>query len=97
MNAMAFTLVVKNLSASARDVGSIPGLGISPGRGNGNPTPVFLPGKYHGQQSLVGYSPWGDKELDTPELLSTYTYIHVVFTPTFISSLSTLFSIYFCD
>ena len=28
------------------------------------PTPVFLPGKFHGQ-SLVGYSPWGHKELDT--------------------------------
>ena len=29
------------------------------------PTPVFLPGKFHGQRSLVGYSPWGHKELDT--------------------------------
>ena len=27
-------------------------------------TPVFLPGKSHGQRSLVGYSPWGRKELD---------------------------------
>ena len=25
------------------------------------PTPVFLPGKFHGQRSLVGYSPWGRK------------------------------------
>ena len=25
------------------------------------PTPVFLPGKSHGQRSLVGYSPWGRK------------------------------------
>ena len=31
------------------------------------PTPVFLPGKSHGQRSLVGYSPWGGKELDTTE------------------------------
>ena len=30
-------------------------------------TPVFLPGKFHGQRSLTGYSPWGCKELDTPE------------------------------
>ena len=29
------------------------------------PTPVFLPGKLHGQRSLVGYSPWGCKESDT--------------------------------
>ena len=28
-------------------------------------TPVFLPGKSHGQRSLAGYSPWGCKELDT--------------------------------
>ena len=29
------------------------------------PTLVFLPGKSHGQRSLVGCNPWGDKELDT--------------------------------
>ena len=32
------------------------------------PTPVFLPGEPHGQRSLVGYSPWGRKELDTTEV-----------------------------
>ena len=31
------------------------------------PTPVFLPGEFHGQRSLAGYSPWDSKELDTPE------------------------------
>ena len=31
------------------------------------PTPVFVPGKFHGQRSLAGYSPWGYKELDTAE------------------------------
>ena len=31
------------------------------------PTLVFLPGKLHGQRSLLGYSPWGCKELDTTE------------------------------
>ena len=30
-------------------------------------TPVFLPEESHGQRSLVGYSPWGHKELDTTE------------------------------
>jgi len=25
------------------------------------PTPVFLPGKFHGQRSLAGYCPWGQK------------------------------------
>ena len=33
------------------------------------PTPVFLPGESHGQRSLVGYSPWGHKELDTTEAI----------------------------
>ena len=31
------------------------------------PTPGFLPGESHGQRSLVGYSPWGCKELDATE------------------------------
>ena len=30
-------------------------------------TPVLLPEKFHGWRSLVGYSPWGCKELDTTE------------------------------
>ena len=28
------------------------------------PAPVFLPGKFHRQRSLVGYSPWGCREMD---------------------------------
>ena len=36
---------VKNLPASTGDVGLIPGSGRSPGEGNDNPTPVFLPRK----------------------------------------------------
>ena len=55
-------LVVKNLPANVGysiDAGSIPGLGRSPGGGKRQPTPVFLPGEFHGQRSLVGYSPWG--------------------------------------
>ena len=31
------------------------------------PTPVFLPGEFHGQRSLAGYSPWGHKELNMTE------------------------------
>ena len=46
------------------DTGSIPGPGRSPGEENGQPTPVFLPGKSHGQRSLAGYSPWGHRESD---------------------------------
>ena len=47
------------------------------GEGNGN-LPVFLPGEFHAQRSLVGYSQWGCKELDPIEKLSTApTYINV--------------------
>ena len=38
------------------------------------PTPVPLPGKSHGQRSLVGYSLWGCKESDTTELLHSLTH-----------------------
>ena len=55
--------VVKKLPAEAgraRDTGLIPGLGRVPEVGNGRqPTPVFLPGKFHGQRSRAGYNPWG--------------------------------------
>ena len=54
--------MVKNPPASAEDVGSIPGLGRSPGEGNEH-IPVFSPGKFLGQRSLVGYSPWGRKRV----------------------------------
>ena len=36
-------------------------------------TPVLLPGKFHAQRSLAGYSPWGCGESDTTEQLSTHT------------------------
>ena len=41
-----------------------------PWRRKCQPTPVFLPGEFHGQRILAGYSPWGHKELDTTERLS---------------------------
>ena len=62
--------VVKNppLNAGdAKDTGSIPGSGRLPWRRKWQPTPVLLPGKFHGQRSLAGYSPRGRQELDTAE------------------------------
>ena len=53
---------VKNPPVNAGDLGGIPGLGRSPETGSGN-TPVFLPGKSHGQRSLVGYSPQDGKRV----------------------------------
>ena len=65
--------VVKNLPVNigdARDSGLKPGSVRSPGEGKWQPTPVFLPGKFLEQRSLVGYSLCGCKELDVPEWLS---------------------------
>jgi len=45
-----------------RRCGFNPWVGKSPWRRKWQPAPVFLPGKFHGQRSLVGYSPWGYKE-----------------------------------
>ena len=42
-------------------------------------TPVFLPGEFHGQRNLAGYSRWGCKELDTTEWL-THTHTHRIIT-----------------
>ena len=37
------------------------------------PTPVLLPGKFHGLRNLVGYSSWGHKQLDMTEQLHSLT------------------------
>ena len=68
--ASQMALEVKNLPANAgdkRDMGSIPGSGGFPGGGTWQPTSVFFPGEFHGQRSLVGYSPKGHKESDMTE------------------------------
>ena len=62
-------LEVKESPWNAGDLGSIPGSGKSPGEGKWQPTPLLLPGESHGGRSLVGYSRWGRKELDTTERL----------------------------
>ena len=54
---------IKNLPASAGEAGSIPGSGIYAGRGKWQATPVFLPGKCHGQRKLEVYSPPGHRKV----------------------------------
>ena len=52
---------------SVGDPGSIPGSGRSTGKGTGNPLAIyssFLAWRSLGQGNLVGWSPWGCKELD---------------------------------
>ena len=58
----------KESACNADDPGLIPGLGREdPWKRKWQLTLVFLPGKFHGQSSLTGYSPWSRKELDTTE------------------------------
>ena len=52
----------KESAYNVGDLGSIPGLGRSPGGGHGNPLHYSCLENPHGQRSLVGYSPWGGKE-----------------------------------
>ena len=66
---------VKNL-AECRRRGLYPWVRKIPWRSTWQPTPVFLPGEFHGQKILVGYSPWGCKESDMTEH-STRTHTHV--------------------
>ena len=55
----------KESACNARNPGSITELGRFHEEGKWLPTPVFLPGEFHGQRSLMSYSPWGRKESDT--------------------------------
>ena len=57
----------KESTCNEGNVGSIPGSERSPGEGNGNPLQYSCLGNLMNRRSLAGYSPWGQKESDTPE------------------------------
>ena len=61
----------KESACNAGDLGLILGLGRSPGGGYGNLLQYSCLENPHGERSLAGYSPWGHKESDTAERLST--------------------------
>ena len=61
----------KETTCNAGDVGSISGLGRSPGGGHGNPLQYSYLENPHGQRSPASYRPWGRKELYTTEQLNT--------------------------
>ena len=64
----------KESACSAKDPGAW--VGKVPLRRAWQPTPVFLPGKFHGQRSLAGYNPWGLKESDTTERLHLIPFLN---------------------
>ena len=59
----------KESARNVGDLGLIPGLRRSPGGGHGNPLQYSCLENPHGQRNLMGYSPWGHKELDMTEQL----------------------------
>ena len=63
---LSWWLSSKEFACNAGDAGSIPW------RRKWQPTPVFLPGKSHGQRSLVGYSPWGRKGSDVTDVTKQF-------------------------
>ena len=63
--------VGKKSAYNVGDLGSIPGLGKSPGGGNGNPIQYSCLENPHGERGLVCCSPWGLKESDVTERLRT--------------------------
>ena len=67
----------KESAHNVGDLGLIPGLGGSPRGGHGSPLQDSCLENPHGQRSLAGYSPWGFKESDTTEQLSTAQHTHI--------------------
>ena len=61
----------KEYACNVGELGSIPGLGRSPGGGQDNPLQYSCLENLHGERNPVGYSPWGRKESDTTEHIYT--------------------------
>ena len=68
---------VKRLSTMGRP-GFNPWVGKIHWRRKWQSTPVLLPGKSHGQRSLIGYNPWSRKESDTTEQLHFHFHFHAL-------------------
>ena len=87
--------VIENTPANTRDAGDWgfdPWVGKIPWRRAWQLTPIFLPGEFHGQRSLAGYSPSGCKESDTTEQVT----LHCAMIPlAIVSLLSLLTKLYF--
>ena len=70
--------LVKNLvnAGDARDVGSTPGVRKTSWSRKWQLTPILLPGKFHTQRYLAGYSPWGREDSDITKHTQTHTHTH---------------------
>jgi len=78
----------KEFAFDAGDLGSIPRSGMISWRREWQPTPVFLPGEFHAERSLVGYSTWGHREVDATEQIPRPYKLNLFSEFTIISSLN---------
>ena len=69
LHGLPWRLRWQSMCLQCRRPGFNPWVGKIPWRRKWQPTPVLLPGKFHGWRSLVGYSLWGRKESNTTEQL----------------------------
>ena len=67
------SLVAQMVNLQCRRPGFDPWVGKIPWRREWQPTPLFLPGEFHGQRRLVGYSPWGCKRIGHDWVTNTFT------------------------
>ena len=82
--------MVKNLPVM-QETRLDPWVGKIPWKKKWLPTPVFLPGEFHAQRGLTGYSPWGHKELDMTERLKVIHANGFIFSERVTGLLSTSF------
>ena len=69
---MSLTVRKKKNPHAIQETWVQPLVGKVPWRREWQPSPVFLPGEFHGQRRLAGYSPWSLKESDTTEHIYTH-------------------------
>ena len=67
-------------------------IGKIPWRREWQPTPVFLPGEFHGQRSLGGYSPWGQKASEATEQLTTHGWFILLYNRNYHNIVKRLYS-----
>ena len=96
------SLVVQTVKNPPRGPGFDPWVRKIPWKREWQPTLIFLPGEFHGQRKLAGYSPWGRKELDMTEWLTHLCiYVFVVYIPQYLNGISlkarSILSLYFKD
>ena len=78
LNVTSLVAQIKTVCLQCRRPGFAPWVRKIAWRREWLPTPVFLPGEFHGQRSLLVYSPWGHKEAEITEWLSHFKHYQTI-------------------